>query len=245
MMDRWDDAAAATWNRHLPALASFTAWAGWPAPALIQPQVRQRGGGGRQFGWRRLGAVPGAARPDGPLGEQDAGHQQDGTRRPRPGRASGRAGPTEQAIATTGASSTHGTTFPGGYLDRSRLKTAYPTREHRPAVYAVDRAACQPNWASPGPHGGRPVGQQAEAEQRHRHDRRRPDGEREPARRPRRTGHDVADSPRQARQEARRKHRPRAPGRRARPRRPRGRRRRARPRRPGRARAARGARRRR
>ena len=28
MMDRWDDAAAATWNRHLSALTSFTAWAG-------------------------------------------------------------------------------------------------------------------------------------------------------------------------------------------------------------------------
>jgi site-specific recombinase XerC len=28
VMDRWDDAAAATWNRHLSALASFTAWAG-------------------------------------------------------------------------------------------------------------------------------------------------------------------------------------------------------------------------
>jgi site-specific recombinase XerD len=27
-MDRWDDAAAATWNRHLSALTSFTAWAG-------------------------------------------------------------------------------------------------------------------------------------------------------------------------------------------------------------------------
>jgi len=28
VMDRWDDAAAATWNRHLSALTSFTAWAG-------------------------------------------------------------------------------------------------------------------------------------------------------------------------------------------------------------------------
>jgi site-specific recombinase XerD len=27
VMDRWDDAAAATWNRHLSALTSFTAWA--------------------------------------------------------------------------------------------------------------------------------------------------------------------------------------------------------------------------
>jgi site-specific recombinase XerC len=26
-MDRWDGAAAATWNRHLSALTSFTAWA--------------------------------------------------------------------------------------------------------------------------------------------------------------------------------------------------------------------------
>ncbi|MER6946575.1 tyrosine-type recombinase/integrase [Nonomuraea sp. NPDC000554] len=28
VMDRWDGAAAATWNRHLSALTSFTAWAG-------------------------------------------------------------------------------------------------------------------------------------------------------------------------------------------------------------------------
>jgi hypothetical protein len=28
VMDRWDDAAAATWNRHLSVLTSFTAWAG-------------------------------------------------------------------------------------------------------------------------------------------------------------------------------------------------------------------------
>jgi len=28
VMDRWDDAAGATWNRHLSALTSFTAWAG-------------------------------------------------------------------------------------------------------------------------------------------------------------------------------------------------------------------------
>ena len=28
VMDRWDDAAAATWNRHLSALSSFSAWAG-------------------------------------------------------------------------------------------------------------------------------------------------------------------------------------------------------------------------
>ncbi|MFI6543031.1 tyrosine recombinase XerC [Streptomyces prunicolor] len=28
VMDRWDAAAAATWNRHLSALTSFTAWAG-------------------------------------------------------------------------------------------------------------------------------------------------------------------------------------------------------------------------
>ena len=28
VMDRWDDAAAATWNRHLSAITSFTAWAG-------------------------------------------------------------------------------------------------------------------------------------------------------------------------------------------------------------------------
>ena len=28
VMGRWDDAAAATWNRHLSALTSFTAWAG-------------------------------------------------------------------------------------------------------------------------------------------------------------------------------------------------------------------------
>jgi site-specific recombinase XerD len=28
VMDRWNDAAAATWNRHLSALTSFTAWAG-------------------------------------------------------------------------------------------------------------------------------------------------------------------------------------------------------------------------
>ena len=40
----------------------------------------------------------------------------------------------ELAIATTGASSTHGTTCPDGYRERSRLKIAYPTREHSPAV---------------------------------------------------------------------------------------------------------------
>jgi hypothetical protein len=28
VMDRWDEATAATWNRHLSALTSFTAWAG-------------------------------------------------------------------------------------------------------------------------------------------------------------------------------------------------------------------------
>src|SRR6185437_3921011 len=55
------------------------------------------------------------------------------------------------AIATTGASSTHGTTCPDGYRDRSRLKIAYPTREHSPAVYAVDRAPCQPRCARPCP----------------------------------------------------------------------------------------------
>ena len=27
VMERWDGAAAATWNRHLSALTSFTAWA--------------------------------------------------------------------------------------------------------------------------------------------------------------------------------------------------------------------------
>jgi hypothetical protein len=40
----------------------------------------------------------------------------------------------EAAIATTGARSTHGTTFPEGYFDSSRLKMAYPTSEHSPAV---------------------------------------------------------------------------------------------------------------
>ncbi|WP_205314756.1 site-specific integrase [Nonomuraea lactucae] len=27
VMDKWNSAAAATWNRHLSALTSFTAWA--------------------------------------------------------------------------------------------------------------------------------------------------------------------------------------------------------------------------
>src|ERR1700733_11343093 len=38
------------------------------------------------------------------------------------------------AIATTGASRTQGTTCPDGYRESSRLKIAYPTREHSPAV---------------------------------------------------------------------------------------------------------------
>jgi hypothetical protein len=38
------------------------------------------------------------------------------------------------AMATTGASSTHGATWAEGYFDSRRLNTAYPTREHSPAV---------------------------------------------------------------------------------------------------------------
>lgn len=46
VMDRWDDAAAATWNRHLSALTSFTAWAGrqeiTPGRSAHPPSVASR-----------------------------------------------------------------------------------------------------------------------------------------------------------------------------------------------------------
>lgn len=40
VMDRWDGAAAATWNRHLSALTSFTAWAGRQEILLTNPGRR-------------------------------------------------------------------------------------------------------------------------------------------------------------------------------------------------------------
>ncbi|WP_243725692.1 site-specific integrase [Actinomadura rubrisoli] len=40
VMDRWNGAAAATWNRHLSALTSFTAWAQRQEPVATNPARR-------------------------------------------------------------------------------------------------------------------------------------------------------------------------------------------------------------
>ncbi len=79
VMDRWDDAAAATWNRHLSALTSFTAWAGRqeilatnPARRLERRKPARRGDRlSRAPGWTSCSLTTGTGCASGCCGGWD------------------------------------------------------------------------------------------------------------------------------------------------------------------------------